>query len=512
MSLIFQKLLQQEENLSYKQFESKERYDYIKKIHNTVSRLSLNHHIRSSAVEIFDQFISHTSSEDRIDYNLYPEICVGIAASFISCVYKHNEIFRYDMKLKRYYKNFEKEIAEVLFLKIPVCTTSNFLEILSEMFSINFHIDEKLKEIELKGNPFLPSITAVALAYESLHISLKSAYISYVNSITSYTLADIEKFTEYFAGTLFKVPEHLTRTFFTQLHISGEIISGDEYIKKENIGEGTFANVYEVCEMCEDGENEESFALKKFNPETYICASNYKEISYLTILKHPNILGYDLIVKFTDSYGIITELLDHDLSILIHQMEDLTDNEKLDIIDQFLRAVNYLHSIGIVHSDIKMENVMMIDGTMKLIDFGLSSYYTYSKINQMSSVGTAVNQSIEFLMGKRNYSFPFDCWACGCVIYEIMREDHPFDPFDNRVRSIDTLIRRILKMTGTQQLSTLSDTAQYQKYSECSFIGFNMSKCTKTKNISINTIMRGFFTLDEMSRLTIPAALAVLSY
>lgn len=92
-------------------------------------------------------------------------------------------------------------------------------------------------------------------------------------------------------------------------------------------------------------------------------------------------------------------------------------------------AIKYLHSYGIVHRDLKLENVMMSDNTEtsvpKLVDFGLAKMIGPNEL-ALEPFGTLGYVAPEVLQ-KKPYSFSCDLWSYGCIIYALLSGSLPFD-------------------------------------------------------------------------------------
>lgn len=92
-------------------------------------------------------------------------------------------------------------------------------------------------------------------------------------------------------------------------------------------------------------------------------------------------------------------------------------------------AIRYLHNFGIVHRDLKLENVMMSDNTdssvPKLVDFGLAKLIGPNE-KADEPFGTLGYVAPEVLR-KEPYSFSCDLWSLGCIIYALLSGSLPFD-------------------------------------------------------------------------------------
>lgn len=95
-------------------------------------------------------------------------------------------------------------------------------------------------------------------------------------------------------------------------------------------------------------------------------------------------------------------------------------------------AVKYLHEYGIVHRDLKLENIMMTDTTdsacPKIADFGLAKMLAPNqKANE--AFGT-IGYCAPEVLSKKAYSFSSDLWGIGCIMYVLHCGCLPFDHKD----------------------------------------------------------------------------------
>lgn len=109
----------------------------------------------------------------------------------------------------------------------------------------------------------------------------------------------------------------------------------------------------------------------------------------------------------------------------------VTEGDAVRTARDLLDAVNYLHSVNIVHRDIKLENILCIDEDqlkpihIKLADFGLSSRITGRDKSMNSLVGTSFYLAPE-IIDKGGYGKAVDSWAVGVVLYIMMSGQFPF--------------------------------------------------------------------------------------
>eukprot|EP01105_Mastigella_eilhardi_P000014 TRINITY_DN1001_c0_g2_i1.p2 TRINITY_DN1001_c0_g2~~TRINITY_DN1001_c0_g2_i1.p2 ORF type:complete len:356 (-),score=111.60 TRINITY_DN1001_c0_g2_i1:50-1117(-) len=180
-----------------------------------------------------------------------------------------------------------------------------------------------------------------------------------------------------------------------------------------------------------------------------------REIKILLLLKDgPNIVQVYDIVKddLTDTPSIIFENVDkQDFKVLY---PTLTDFDVRYYIYQLLRALDYCHSHGIMHRDIKPHNVM-IDHTkrkLRLIDWGLAEFYRPGQLYNVH-VASRHYKGPELLVDLLHYDYSLDMWGVGCMIACMIFKKEPFfHGHDNE----DQLVK-IAKVLGTDDLDPYLD-------------------------------------------------------
>lgn len=238
------------------------------------------------------------------------------------------------------------------------------------------------------------------------------------------------------------------------------------YTKLECVGKGGSSKVYKVM-----APNKKIFALKRIrlNGRDQEAATGFlDEITLLTRLK-----GKSNIIQLIDSEvhkkdGIIYMVLecgDIDLAKLLHRHEAALQERKsmhgggtssMDVDENFVRmyweqmlhAVDTIHRERIVHSDLKPANFLMVEGQLKLIDFGIAKAIQAdtTSIARESQVGTLNYMSPEAITGgsSRGTDPPTkvgrasDIWSLGCILYQMVYGKTPFAhlPFIQKMHAI----------------------------------------------------------------------------
>jgi len=153
-------------------------------------------------------------------------------------------------------------------------------------------------------------------------------------------------------------------------------------------------------------------------------------------MDHPNIVKFYQCVYDNDYLNIVMELVrGKPLSDYLEEKGRIPEPECQIIIRQIMHAILYFHSKGIVHRDLKLDNVM-IDGLgtgdlndirVKLIDFGMSKYTNYGgkKINLTTYCGTLDFMAPEVL-DALDYDLSCDIWSIGVLAYFVLCGRPPF--------------------------------------------------------------------------------------
>ncbi|KAJ1569923.1 hypothetical protein HK096_010000 [Nowakowskiella sp. JEL0078] len=133
-----------------------------------------------------------------------------------------------------------------------------------------------------------------------------------------------------------------------------------------------------------------------------------------------------------DFFYIVTELhgLGVDLFDYIELNQQMVEQEIKYIFRQIVEAVNHLHTLNIVHRDIKDENVIVNESkSIQLIDFGSSDYLKEGKKFE-TFYGTLDYCSPEVLTGHKYDGRPQDVWALGILLYTMIYKENPFYNID----------------------------------------------------------------------------------
>ncbi|MCI0711335.1 MAG: tetratricopeptide repeat protein [Chloroflexi bacterium] len=210
-------------------------------------------------------------------------------------------------------------------------------------------------------------------------------------------------------------------------------IMAGRYVLTAGLGQGGMGAVYKATDRLTG----KSVALKqvhvpvqhlffqsKANTDDYRLALA-QEFRVLSTLRHPHIISvYDFGFTNEQLPYYTMELLDQPIPIT---KANIDEPEKINLIIQLLQALDYLHRRGIIHQDLKPSNVMISNGHLKVLDFGLARERTEATVDKAGekTAGTTAYMAPE-LFENMLATKESDFWAVGLMMYEIFAGKHPF--------------------------------------------------------------------------------------
>ncbi len=201
------------------------------------------------------------------------------------------------------------------------------------------------------------------------------------------------------------------------------------YEIKEIIGVGGMANVYKAY----DSIDERVVAVKILRDEHMendeLLRRFRNESKAIAVLSHPNIVKvYDVSFNEDIQYIVMEHIDGITLKEYIEQQKVLRWKEAVHFTVQILRALQHAHDKGIVHRDIKPQNIMLLeDGTIKVADFGIAKFARASQHTVTDkAIGSVHYISPEQAKGELSDE-KSDIYSIGVMLYEMTTGTLPFE-------------------------------------------------------------------------------------
>jgi hypothetical protein len=230
----------------------------------------------------------------------------------------------------------------------------------------------------------------------------------------------------------------------------------DRYRVERALGAGGMATVY----LAHDLKHDRDVAIKVLHPELGEALGGERfltEIKTTAKLQHPHIL------PLLDSgeadgllYYVMPVVMGETLRARLTRERQLPIAEAVRIAREVAGALDYAHRHGVIHRDVKPENIMLHDGSPMVMDFGIALAVQSAGGARMTqtglSLGTPQYMSPEQAMGERLIDARSDIYALGAVLYEMLTGDPPFTG-----STVQAIVAKVISEKPTP-VSTLRDT------------------------------------------------------
>ncbi|KAJ6028281.1 hypothetical protein N7540_003857 [Penicillium herquei] len=209
-------------------------------------------------------------------------------------------------------------------------------------------------------------------------------------------------------------------------------------IRGQLIGKGTYGRVY----LGMNADNGEVLAVKQVDVNPRIAGSDRdrikemvnaldQEIDTMQHLEHPNIVQYLGCERGEMSISIYLEYISGgSIGSCLRKHGKFEESVVKSLTRQTLSGLAYLHDMGILHRDLKADNILLdLDGTCKISDFGISKKTDdiYGNDSSNSMQGSVFWMAPEVIQSQgQGYSAKVDIWSLGCVVLEMFAGRRPW--------------------------------------------------------------------------------------
>lgn len=238
-------------------------------------------------------------------------------------------------------------------------------------------------------------------------------------------------------------------------------VKGQSYTVVDKIGSGGSSEVFRVLD-----EHNAIKAIKKVDlseVSEHDAMSFRKEVELLMRLKDKRriVQIFDFVEMRSDggrqTLVVVMEHGEKDLARLLKEYSAGNNSDKNELTDaktkfyweEMLEAVQVIHDEGIVHSDLKPANFLIVGGTIKLIDFGIASSVEndrthVTKENPLGTLNFMSPESIQYneegYKSSVKISVKSDVWSLGCILYNMIYGKLPFSHIRNPYHKIRAIV------------------------------------------------------------------------
>ena len=299
---------------------------------------------------------------------------------------------------------------------------------------------------------------------------------------------------------------------------------GDRYDVERLVGEGGMATVF----LARDLRHGRKVAIKTLRAElaASIGADRFlREITLAANLQHPNILAlYDSGDADGILYYVMPFVEGESLRARLNREQQLPIHDAVRITREAAEALAHAHEHGVVHRDIKPENILLLNGHALVADFGIARAADAAgeKLTQTGmAVGTPHYMSPEQAMGADGADGRSDIYSLGCVLYELLAGQPPFDGPNSRailarhameqVPSIRIVRQSVPEELEDAVLQALEKTPadRFQKMSELAEVLADLEPTVATRRTSrgVTAVRRTTSTKGQAVKRTTPVAI-----
>lgn len=203
-----------------------------------------------------------------------------------------------------------------------------------------------------------------------------------------------------------------------------------QYIIEREIGRGGMATVY----LARDRRHNRAVAIKLLQPELTTAATAerfLREIEITAKLQHPHILTLiDSGARDGLAYYVMPHVEGESLRERLIWERQCNIEQAVQVARQVASALEYAHRNGVVHRDVKPENILLSAGQAMLADFGIARAIRDSGQATITAVGTPLGtpayMSPEQVSGAHEIDSRSDIYSLGCVLFEMLAGRPPF--------------------------------------------------------------------------------------
>lgn len=276
--------------------------------------------------------------------------------------------------------------------------------------------------------------------------------------------------------------------------MSSNNMIANRYEVVSHIGQGGMADVFLAVDTILNRQVAVKILRADLSTDAVSILRFEREAQAAASLAHPNIVEiYDVGDYKGHHYIVMEYVAGKTLKQVIRSRGPLVNEEAVDIMKQLCSAVAEAHHRGIIHRDIKPQNIIIkADGSLKILDFGIATAKGSVQLTQANNVMGSVHYLAPELARGEQASFQSDIYALGIVLFEMLSGDVPFkadqavqvalkhmrEPMPS-VRSLNSDVPQSLENVITK--ATAKDPAL--RYQSCEAMLADVSTCLRPERL-----------------------------
>jgi serine/threonine-protein kinase len=209
-------------------------------------------------------------------------------------------------------------------------------------------------------------------------------------------------------------------------------ILGDRYEMQDAIGRGGMATIYRAVDLRMGRTVAVKILREVYSSDPKFVTRFQREARAASLLQHPNIVQVFDYGQSGDNYYIVMEFVDGtDLRRYLKRNGKLSSERAVTIAHSVSLGLGAAHKRGIVHRDVKPQNIMLNDENLiKLTDFGIASVYKDAGAERLTTTGMTLG-TVQYYAPEQAQGEVVtpaaDIYALGIVMYEMLTGRPPFD-------------------------------------------------------------------------------------
>lgn len=393
------------------------------------SRAAVVHQVIPTCLRPVAPFIEEAQSIFRKEMNRHSSriaaLCVNHAFELVD---------KFDLVLDEQGHRFVTDLAAVRDLAITLHPVDGVLDPRQAPGGVRRSLVKINPEDVLKAEAF--AVMAVAEEQENEGLKVAAArnfhtatvYFRVLESLVPSLTSEIHEKMQY-CSLRCRQCSHLIENFVHE-HFEGKKFAEQyEIFEKKKLGKGSYGSVF-LCRHRRTGDEYACKVISLNRINSHYLRKLHLEIAIMKEVTHPQIVQLREVFFGSRTVYLVMELCrggELFEYLAQHGSKGLSEAQSARHIRDMLSAITYIHSINIMHRDLKLENFLFdsksANASLKLIDFGLSKHFE-SHENMHQIVGSAYYTAPEVLGG--HYDQRCDTWSIGVIAYMLLSGSPPF--------------------------------------------------------------------------------------